>query len=340
MSTYRKHNATVDLTTFDNCPAFLERYLHYRYVFTNISSGTVVELFTILREFCQYIHYRNKIYVEPSTSDAHKDMDITQMDIQEACDLSQEDLERYLGFLEDKVKNSPNTICKKLAYIRNFYLYLECNASDLNIHLPHGNPARFVDGPQTSVNKTVLLTENEIQMLAGGTTGENALRDRAIILMLATTGMQTSELISLDRGDIQGKNVRILSPKRSRTVYMTEACRNAVTAYLRQTSEFQEPHYPLFLVIPTGKRLTARAIQLRIEKAAAVAKLTNKNVTARMLRNTAAEMLYRSLGRNSEDVVRQYMGLTSKYSMRNILQEPGVNEQILEGSALGQIGMK
>lgn len=336
MSTYKKYNEDVDVSGFSNCPAFLERYLTYRQNFTNTKSGSLVDIFTVMREFCQYFHFRNKIHTEPSVKDAHKDMDISLMDIQELCEITQDDIERYLCFLEDKVRNSSRTIAKKLNFIKMFYLYLEKNVEDLGITLPHGNPARFLEVPQTAVVKPVFLSQSEIERLANGATGENTLRDKAIILLLATTGIQTAELINLNRGDIHLNELIIHSPKGRRKVFLTPYCVQVLEQYLQQTDEYRDPRYPLFLAAATGKRLTARTIQLRIEKAAGVAGLANKNVTARMLRNTAADMLFRAAGEDRQSDVRRYLGVQSDYSMRNILGS--IDERTLINSQIGQIG--
>lgn len=339
MSTYKKNNADIDIGGFSNCPEFLERYLNYRQTFTNMKSGSVVDIFTVLREFCQYIHYKRKILSEPSTKDAHKDMDICMMPLQEICDLSQEDLERYLCFLETKVRNSAKTICKKLNFIKKFYLYLERNAQELDITLPHGNPARFLELPQTAVANPVILTQREIEKLLNGTTGENALRDTAMIMVLVTTGIQTTELINLDRGDIRDDLLLIRSDKSARTVILTDPCADALKKYLHSTSEYADPGDPIFLGSATGKRLTARTVQMRIEKAAGIAGLGDKGISARTLRNTAASMLFRTCGQEGQHNVRKYLGCRSNASMRNLLQNAvGIDPSTVSRSQIGQIG--
>lgn len=342
MSTYKKNNAGIDIGGFTNCPDFLERYLIYRQTFTDTKAGSVVDMFTVLREFCQYFHFKQKLLCEPSTKDAHKDMDVRLMQVHEICQVTQEDMERYLCFLENKVRNSNTTIRKKLNFIKNFYLYLEKNAADLEISLPHGNPARFLDVPQTAVAKPFVLTSAQVEKLANSTTGENTLRDKAIILLLATTGILTTELINLNRGDVREDTLLIRSPNGNRTVFLTNACETALRRYLRETREYDDPGYPIFVNAATGSRLTARAIQLRIEKAAGVAGFGNKNITARVLRNTAAFVLFRSCGEEKQADVRKYMGIQTKSGMRNLANSAvhGIDAQTLNASPLGSIGSK
>lgn len=340
MSTYKKNNEHIDIGGFSNCPDFLERYLTYRETFTNMKVGSVVDIFTVLREFCQYVHFKKRLQIEPSTKDAHKDMDVCLMDVQEVCDVSQEDLERYLCFLEMKVKNSSKTIRKKILFLKKFYLYLERNAEELGISLPHGNPARFLDLPQVQVQNPVTLSAKDIERLLNGTTGENAIRDKAFIMVLATTGIQTTELINLDRGDVLEDSLYIQSPKGSRSVILTAPCKELLAKYLRLTREFDRPDHPLFLSAATGKRLTARSIQLRIEKAAAIAGMADKDITARVLRNTAAAMLFQSCSEEEQAGVRKYLGCRSNSSMRSIINSctGSINADTLNTSGLSQIG--
>lgn len=321
MSTYKKNQEVVNIDGFTNCPYFLSRYLHYRQTFTNANTGSVVDIFTVLREFCQYFHYKKLMCTEPSTRDAHKDMDIHIMSLQELCDLSQEDLERYLCFLENVVRNGTKTIYKKLNFIKKFYLYLERNAQSLQIQLPNGNPARFLDVPQLAASKVQTLTQKEVELLLSSTSGENTLRDSAMILVLATTGIRTGELINLDRKDVLSDSLQIRTDKGTRQVFLTDACKRLLRQYLRSTKDFDGPDNPVFLSTITGSRLTARTVQLRIERAAGNANLSDKQITARTLRNTAALLMFRSYGEDGQEDVRRYLGCSSRSSMRNIIQD-------------------
>ena len=148
MSTYRRVDDNRAPEAYDNCPDFLEKYLNYLSVFENKKPGSVMETCISLREFFQFTHYCNVIHEKPSTSDAHKDMDITQMQLSEICQVTESDIEVYLCFLDTVTHNVMSTISKKLSYIRSFYSYLERNAPELGICLSEGNPALRIPNPK------------------------------------------------------------------------------------------------------------------------------------------------------------------------------------------------
>jgi len=142
MSTYKMVGLTESPESLDNCPVFLERYLDYLGTFRGRSPSTVIEAYSVLTEYFQYIHYRQKFQEAPPIKDAHKDMDITQMELQELCTVSEQDIEEYLCFLDTVVRNASMTVRKKLVFIRTFYGYLDKNAEEFGVSLQYGNPAK------------------------------------------------------------------------------------------------------------------------------------------------------------------------------------------------------
>lgn len=296
---------TADVA-FENCPAFLERYLAYLSTFSNNSPATVMETCRTLREFCQYIHYRVKIREKPPTSDAHKDMDVSCMNLSELADVTQETVEEYFGFLDIIVRNSTATMKKKLVLLRGFYSYLERNADELGIRLADGNPTRYISilNPPTQAPKA--LSAMQIQRLLDGCLGDAADRDRAIILLVSTTALKLAEVTALDIEDLGDE---FLTARKAggagRTVFLTAECKRAIRIYL--TSGGYESG-PLFRGIDTNKRLTPRAIQLRISKAAEVAGMSNLGINAEKLRDTAISTLLQGKRADEQAAILYHLG--------------------------------
>jgi integrase/recombinase XerD len=96
-------------------------------------------------------------------------------------------------------------------------------------------------------------------------------RDRAIILTLLDTGARASELLSLDLDDIDlvSGSVTIRNGKgsKSRTVFLSQASRRAMRAYLKSR---QGENVALF-VSDVGDRLTYSGLRLMIERRASQA---------------------------------------------------------------------
>lgn len=316
MSTYRKNEEELDTQALPNCPPFLERYFSYLSIFDNKKINTTLDYFPVLREFCQYFHYIHRFHIKPSTKDAHKDLDITAMKLSELCVLTQDHLEGYLCFLDTVAGNRSGTLRKKILILRNFYRYIERNADELGVRLEHGNPIRFIAIPKANEAVPLTLSLKQIQTLINSTTGKTALRDKAMILLFATTAIKTSELINLNYGDLQGNALLIRNGKTNHTVYLTEGCLTCLQEYLAEEPECDNPDRPLFTPDKSSRRMTARAIQARIAKAADKAGLGNLNVTAKTLRDSAASLMFSSSNKADQDSIRYYLGCISPYSMR------------------------
>ncbi len=141
-----------------------------------------------------------------------------------------------------------------------------------------------------------LISPLELDRLLKATDGESekALRDKAILEMLFSTGLRVSELCSLDsdldlsRDDfpIRGKGDKV------RVVFLSDAAKAATRAYLKARTDME----PALFVsaarksetkkrIPT--RLTPRSIELLIKTYATKAGITKK-VTPHVMRHSFA----------------------------------------------------
>ncbi len=138
-----------------------------------------------------------------------------------------------------------------------------------------------------------LITSAELDRLMKATLGtdEKALRDRAILEMLFSTGLRVSELCALnsdidltrDELSVRGKGDKV------RVVFLSPEAKDAVRAYLKGRKDMEEA---LFVNISAiGKkeptRLTPRGVQLLMKKYAAKAGITKK-VTPHVLRHSFA----------------------------------------------------
>lgn len=138
-----------------------------------------------------------------------------------------------------------------------------------------------------------LITSTELNRLLDATKGtsERALRDRAILEMLFSTGLRVSELCSLDSDidltrdelSVRGKGEKV------RVVFISPAAKEAVRAYLKARKDMEAA---LFVNVTEAKkkapsRLTPRSIQNLIKTYAAKAGITKK-VTPHVLRHSFA----------------------------------------------------
>jgi len=149
------------------------------------------------------------------------------------------------------------------------------------------------------------LEKDEVERLLTSPKGTSlqALRDKAILELLYSTGLRVSELISLNRNSINlkrddGFSVRGKGDK-VRVVFLSESAREILTQYLAKRPDIDEA---LFIRIPKSEkslsrsadlRLTPRSVQRMLKKYAAAAGIT-KDVHPHTLRHSFATNLLRN----------------------------------------------
>ncbi|OGM97873.1 MAG: hypothetical protein A2735_02815 [Candidatus Yanofskybacteria bacterium RIFCSPHIGHO2_01_FULL_41_21] len=136
-------------------------------------------------------------------------------------------------------------------------------------------------------------TELDRLLNAPDGSGLNALRDRAMLRMLFSTGMRVSELCSMDRNkiDVKRGELSVLGKGRKiRLVFLSDDAKDHIAQYLTKRTDVDEA---LFIRIPkSGKfskdsdlRLTPRSIQRIVQKYAIKAGIMGKHVSPHTLRH-------------------------------------------------------
>src|ERR671910_289823 len=127
------------------------------------------------------------------------------------------DLRRYAAFLRERGERDPTAVREEtvLAY----------------------DPSEEVGAPRVPLGIPKALTEDEVEALLAAVVGDTAraLRDRAIVETLYATGVRISELVGLDRRDLDLGDglVRVLGKgSKERIVPVGRSARDALTAYL------------------------------------------------------------------------------------------------------------
>lgn len=140
-----------------------------------------------------------------------------------------------------------------------------------------------------------LISATELQRLLDSPKGSEAqaLRDRAILELLFSTGLRVSELCSLSRDiDIQGDELSIRGKgEKIRVVFLSDASKTAIKKYLDKRTDVEGP---LFIRLSKKEgskdgdfRLTPRSIQ-RILKQRAIEAGISKKVTPHVIRHCFA----------------------------------------------------
>lgn len=350
MSTYRRYLNDLSIS-IPNAPEFLNHYLQYSCVFNMRQATTVNENGMILREFFQYTLFRRhngpRSVVDKYT---FRDFSIVTATLADACTVSSQEVATYMQYLDNVAGNAAATRRKKLNVIRNFYTYVISHAAELGVAGPATNPAGKLKISSKKEGGTAkILSKSQISRLLDAVSGENALRDKCMILLISTTAMTLSEIAALNREDVDldAKEIRIKAASLERIAYLTDACAAMLRRYINSAEILSDAAiYPLFVASDSARRLTPRAIQVRITRAANDAGLASMDISARDLRDTAIAMLihgksapeqaeiFYSLGYRSLNVMSRFPG-----AAKPIADSAQLLKAATESSPLSSIGL-
>lgn len=138
-------------------------------------------------------------------------------------------------------KFAPASIARGLVAVRSFHRFC------VDEGFVKVDPSEEVGAPRVPQGLPKALTESEVDALLGAIEGEEprTLRDRAILETLYATGVRISELVGLDREDLDLEEglLRVLGKgSKERVVPVGRSARQAISAYLmRGRPELERP---------------------------------------------------------------------------------------------------
>lgn len=158
------------------------------------------------------------------------------------------------------------SLARSLSSLRTFLNYLVREG-----YLKH-NPAKGISAPKAPRKLPEPLDTDEMMRLLDIDAGQGdalAVRDRAMLELMYSSGLRLAELVSLDRDQVdladgsvpvtgKGGKTRILPVGR-------HAC-EALDLWLQQRASLAQADEPALFVSQRGRRLTARSVQQRFKQ--------------------------------------------------------------------------
>jgi tyrosine recombinase XerC len=160
-----------------------------------------------------------------------------------------------------------STVGRKLAAIRSFFQYC------VRKGWMEDNPAKVVSTPKQDKPVPSFLSEEEMEEFLDLPRTDKSLdlRDIAMMELLYATGIRVSELVGINREDINftERLIRIRGKgKKERLVPFGSKAKKSLRAYLRVRSKInkgQVEEKPLFLNY-RGKKLSSRTVERTVDK--------------------------------------------------------------------------
>ena len=183
------------------------------------------------------------------------------------------DVERVRSFLSwmSERDYSSATMARKIATLRSFHKWLEKRS------LIESNPMLVIRTPKQSKRLPKAITVEQVEQLLSAPNDQTLLgaRDRAILETLYSTGIRVSEVVGINRGDLDDAAEAILirgKGRRERMVPLGSHALAAIRHYvamhngeLAAAGLTAEDEAPLF-VNKHGGRLSSRSVRRKVTK--------------------------------------------------------------------------
>ncbi len=270
-------------------PLILEDYLNYMETIKGASPNTTKEYFFDLRTFFRFLKRRYKL-VDKDTP--FEEIDISDVDIDFIKKIGIQDLHAFISYADKERHNSNSTKFRKVASLKSFFDYLYSK-----IDVISENPADKLEFPKTDIRQPVYLTLDECEKLLN-TVLENKnntfrKRDYAIIILFLNCGLRLSELSSINLNKIKDDTLTVIGKgNKERTIYLNEACIDAINDYINVRPKDGSDNEALFLSM-RKQRMSNRAIQHMIDRYLDKAGFDTNIYSTHKLRHTAATLMYK-----------------------------------------------
>ncbi|MCW8156317.1 tyrosine recombinase XerC [Stutzerimonas stutzeri] len=198
-------------------------------------------------------------------------------------------LRQLVGELH-RLGQSSRSLARLLSSVRGFYRYL--NQEGICQH----DPAAGLSAPKGERRLPKLLdTDRAMQLLDGGVEDDFiGLRDQAMLELFYSSGLRLSELVglNLDQLDLPAGMVRVLGKgNKVRELPVGRKAREALQAWL-PIRALANPADGAVFIGQQGRRLGARAVQLRVREAGV--RELGQHLHPHMLRHSFASHLLES----------------------------------------------
>jgi integrase/recombinase XerC len=198
----------------------------------------------------------------------------------------------------DEHHYSPATMARKIATLRSFYRWME------KVSLISTNPMVLIRTPRQTKRLPKAIGVDQVERLLAAPDDTDLLgaRDRAILETLYSTGIRVSELVGINRGDIDDSNEALIvrgKGRKERIVPLGSHALAALRHYMKMLDGAHigmasgalapDPDSPLF-INKHGTRLSTRSVRRKVSKYLVTAGL-DPDISPHTLRHSFATHL-------------------------------------------------
>lgn len=267
-------------------PDFLNDYILYLRIVKNCSQRTVDEYYADIRLFLKYIRVmKDDSYSQESIAT----VSISELNISLLKGLTLHDIYEYEFYLADERDNNERSRARKTSALKSFFNYLTNN-----VHLLENNPTINIEMPSHKKSIPKFLSLEESLKMLSSINSDNPIRDYCIITLFLNCGMRLSELVGINKNDIDftEKRIKLLGKgNKERIIYLNDACIDSIKEYVNSRENPPNEPHALFLS-RLKKRISKRRVQQIVENTLKSADLDGLGYSTHKLRHTAATLMY------------------------------------------------
>ena len=247
----------------------------------------------LVSSFKETLHYLSKHTREAYQRDLnYLQIYCVKQGIKKWSDLNGQKLRDFISYRHRK-GISGRSLQRNLSSIRAFYRYL-LKTGEVNT-----NPAIGIITPKTARKLPKLLdVDQTCQLLEIEKNDVLAIRDKAILELIYSSGLRLAEIISLDIDDIDFSD-RVLTVtgkgKKTRNIPIGKYAIQAIDDWLKNRQALTSSNKKALFISNRGNRISPRSVQQRIKKWAIKQGLST-HVYPHMLRHSFASHILESSG--------------------------------------------
>lgn len=270
-------------------PNLVRNYLDYLSGIKNKSQLTVLEYASDLRIFFRFIARSRNLCDKSVPFD---EINISLMDDDTICNVTLTEAYQFLSYCRNERNNDNNARARKAVAIKRFYRHLEVNGK-INV-----NRIAFLESPQTKKSLPKYLTLDQSITLLNNVEGKNKERDYCILTLFLNCGLRLSELVGINISHIKDNNTLVVLGKgnKERTVYLNQACLDAISAYMAVRPKDGLIDRDALFVSNQKRRISKQSVQKMVEANLKKNGMDGMGFSTHKLRHTAATLMYQHAG--------------------------------------------
>lgn len=289
---------------YADAPGFLKDFITYTEAIKGKSQSTVMEYYLDIRTFLRFM----KVSRGLASYEEFDSVSIQDISVSFIRDITLHDLYEYLAYTSRERLNNANSRARKVASLKSFFKFLTVKAKLIDV-----NPANDLDSPKIPKSLPKYLSLEESLALLEHIDGNDKKRDYAMITLFLNCGLRLSELAGINLNDIKDDTLTVIGKgNKERTIYLNEACQNAIQDYVqneRIREGIKAPDQNALFISRNRRRISVKTIQHLVKKHLQAAGLDTAKYSVHKLRHTAATLMYK-YGHVDVRILQEILGHT------------------------------